>query len=145
MSDPVRFRIPLKPVWRDMDALGHVNNAVYATWLETAREKWWHAVAGGAFDVFPFLLARIEIDFRRAVTWRDELELGLWVSRIGKSSFELTYRIADRQGRVVTDARTVLVMFDHAAGRTVPIDDDLRTRLQAFAPSGGGGDGRPFR
>lgn len=133
MPGPARFRIPLKPVWRDMDALGHVNNAVYATWLETAREAWWREVAG-AFDLFPFLLARIEIDFRRAVTWKDELELSLWVSRIGNSSFELAYRIQDGQARVVADARTVLVMYDHAAGRTVPIDDSLRARLQAFAP-----------
>jgi acyl-CoA thioester hydrolase len=135
MAEPARFRISIKPVWRDMDALAHVNNAVYSTWLETAREAWWTAAAG-PFDTFPFLVARIELDFLRAVTWRDALELTLWVSRIGNSSFDLAYAISDRDGRRVADARTVQVMYDHAARRAVPIDAALRGRLQAFASPG---------
>lgn len=126
------FTIRLKPVWRDMDALGHVNNAVYSTWLENAREAWWREVAG-PFDLFPFLLARTEIDFRASVTWRDEVTVSVWVSRIGTSSFDLTYAI--EAGRRVADAVTVLVMYDHAAKKSVPIGRDLREKLNAFTPS----------
>jgi acyl-CoA thioester hydrolase len=124
---PLRF----KPAWRDLDALGHVNNAVYSTWLENAREAWWRAVAG-PFDLFPFLLARTEIDFRAPVAWKDEVELTVRVSRVGTSSFELTYAL-DSGGRRIADAKTVQVMYDHAARRTVPIAAELRAKLEARA------------
>jgi acyl-CoA thioester hydrolase len=119
----------VKPVWRDMDALGHVNNAVYATYLENAREAFWREVAG-PFDRFPFILARLEIDFRAPATWRDEVVARVTVSRIGTSSFELSYGLEDAAGRRLVDAKTVLVMFDYAAGKAVPIDDATRAKLE---------------
>lgn len=124
------FELALKPVWRDLDALGHVNNAVYATWLENAREAWWREVAG-EFDRFPFLLARLEVDFRAAVTWRDAVTVRVRVSRIGASSFDLAYEI-DAGGRRAADAKTVQVMFDHAKGAKVPIEAELRAKLRRW-------------
>lgn len=118
----------LKPQWRDLDALGHVNNAVYSTWLENAREAWWREV-NGPFDLFPFLLARTEIDFRAPVRWRDEVAVSLSVERIGRTSIELRYEIDGPAGRVA-DARTVLVMID-SEGRPAPVPDALRRRLGA--------------
>jgi acyl-CoA thioester hydrolase len=125
------FTLNFQPTWRDMDALGHVNNAVYSTWLENARDKWWHEVVG-AFDLFPFMLARTEIDFRRAVTWRDPLKLSMRVSKIGHSSFELTYAVVDASGNAVADAKTVMVFYDHAAKKSVPIPDEIRKKLKAY-------------
>jgi acyl-CoA thioester hydrolase len=119
-----------QPTWRDMDALGHVNNAVYSTWLENARDRWWQQVAG-PYDRFPFILARTEIDFRRSVTWRDPLTLTLWVSRIGNSSFELSYTIDHASGRVA-DAKTVLVMVDFTTNTSIPISDVIRAKLTSY-------------
>ncbi len=136
------FTLRLKPAWRDLDALAHVNNAVYSTWLENAREAWWKSIAG-AFDLFPFLLARTEIDFRAPVGWHDELTLTVRVSKVGTSSFELTYAIdaaglpseaargqSAKEGRRIADAKTVQVMYDHAAKKTVKIDAALRRTLE---------------
>ena len=123
------FTLTFKPAWRDLDALGHVNNAVYSTWLENGREAWWKQIAG-AFDLFPFLLARTEIDFRAPVGRHDELTLTVRVTKVGTSSFELTYAI-DSAGRRIADAKTVQVMYDHAAKTTVRIDDALRRILEA--------------
>jgi acyl-CoA thioester hydrolase len=122
------FSIRFKPVWRDQDALGHVNNAVYSTWLENAREAWWRSVAG-EYTLFPFLLARTEIDFRAPVTWRDPIVLTVRVTKVGNSSFELTYSIDTEDARHVADAKTVLVMYDHEAKKTVTINDELRSKL----------------
>ncbi len=146
-SQPLTLRI--KPIWRDQDALGHVNNAVYSTWLENAREAYWTAFAG-AYDLFPFMLARTEIDFRAAATWRDHVVVSVWVSKIGNSSFEFSYSIdGDKPaapkpasthrdlkygegGTHFADAKTVLVMYDFAEKKTVPIDKAMRKRMEEF-------------
>lgn len=121
------LEITVQPVWRDQDALGHVNNAVYLTYLENWRAAFWRAVAGD-FERFPFMLARVEIDFRAAASWRDTLTVRGRVSRIGTSSFDISYEI-DAEGRRIAEARTVQVMYDHDRGATVPIDEETRGRL----------------
>jgi len=121
----------VKPVWRDMDALQHVNNAVYLTYLENAREAYWRAFAGEV-EIFPFTLARVEIDYRSSATWRDDLTVAVWVKRLGTTSFELGYTIDAADGRRCAEARTVLVMMDPWHAKPVPIDDALRQRWEAF-------------
>jgi acyl-CoA thioester hydrolase len=131
MSREKPFSIRIEPTWRDQDALGHVNNAVFSTWLETGRGAYWKAFAGRC-DLFPYLLARTEIDFRRQVTWNDDLKLKLWISRYGNTSFDIDYAIDDAKGRRVADAKTVLVMFDPEAQKKVAISPALRRKLEAF-------------
>ena len=131
MSQAHPFVAKMKPVWRDMDAFAHVNNAVYLTYLENAREAWWLAFAG-PIDEFPFTLARIEIDFRSSATWRDLLSVRLWISRYGSSSFDFSYILDSHDGRRIAEAKSVLVMFDRATNQPTPIDPALRARLEAF-------------
>ncbi|MBI2921107.1 MAG: acyl-CoA thioesterase [Planctomycetes bacterium] len=128
MSRENPFRLAVKPIWRDMDALRHVNNAVYLTYLENSREAWWKSVVG-EYDMFPFTLARIEIDYRSAATWRDDLTVSLWVSRVGTTSFDLTYEIDAPEGRRCADAKSVLVMMNPGHTATVAIEGELRKRL----------------
>ena len=131
MSAERPFELRVQPTWRDMDALGHVNNAVYSTWLEMARAAYWQALVG-PFDRFPFLLARTEIDFRASVTWKEEVTVRIWVAQMGNSSLHFAYALDTADGRRIAEARTVQVMFDHAAQRKLPLDDGLRKRLEAF-------------
>jgi acyl-CoA thioester hydrolase len=131
MSRERPFRVTIRPTWRDQDALGHVNNAVYSTWLENARGAYWKAFAGRC-DLFPYLLARTEIDFRRPVTWNDTITLSLWISRYGTTSFDFEYALDDARDRRVADARTVLVMVDPADRRKRKIGPALRRKLEAF-------------
>ncbi|KAF0245257.1 MAG: acyl-CoA thioester [Planctomycetota bacterium] len=120
----------VKPVWRDMDALRHVNNAVYLTYLENAREAWWKDVAG-TYDIFPFTLVRVEIDYRSSVTWRDEIDISVTVAKIGNSSFELAYLLAAGK-RVVAEARTVLVMMDEKQVKPVRIPEEARQKMKRY-------------
>jgi acyl-CoA thioester hydrolase len=109
--------------FRDCDAMGHVNNAVFSTYLEEARI----GVLGG---LTPFILARVEIDFRSQLRDGDEIEIGTRVSRIGTKSFDLEHQIRS-DGRVVAVARSVLVGYDYEAERSVELSGEIRERLSA--------------
>ena len=113
--------------FRDCDAMGHVNNAVYSTYLEEARI----GVLGGLSE---FILARMEIDFRAELRAGEEVEIGTRCARIGTKSFELEHEL--RAGdRVVAAARSVLVAYDYERGESVPVPDELRARLnRALTP-----------
>jgi len=119
--------------FRDLDPMGHVNNAVYFTWIETARIEFMRRV--GAFDQpdtreMSMILARVELDFRAAAGFGDEVEIGVRVARLGTKSFELEHEL--RSGdRVVAEARTVLVAFDYESNESKEIPDEWRRRLAA--------------
>ena len=111
--DTVRFR--------DCDAMGHVNNAVYSTYLEEAR-------IGVLGDLIDFILARVEIDFRSELRAGEHVEVRTRCSRIGTKSFDLEHEIT-ADGRVVAEAKSVLVSYDYERGESVLVPDELRERL----------------
>ena len=113
--DRVRFR--------DCDAMGHVNNAVFSTYLEEAR-------IGVLGDLIDFILARVEIDFRSELRNGEEVEVRTRCSRIGKKSFDLEHVISAGD-RVVAEAKSVLVSYDYGRGASVPVPAELRHRLAA--------------
>ena len=89
--------------------MGHVNNAVYSTYLEEARID----VLGGLSE---FILARVEIDFRSELRAGEEIEVGTRAGRLGTKSFELEHEIRVG-GRLVAEAKSVLVAYDTAGPR----------------------------
>ena len=123
--------------------MGHVNNAVYLTYLEETRFHHWQAcgLANGAIaspppadaaageDVPGVIVARVEIDYRRAAKHGDVLSITLGVAAIGRTSFTYEYEIVDQSGALIARAKTVIVRFDHAAGKPVPISDELKQAL----------------
>jgi acyl-CoA thioester hydrolase len=117
--------------FRDLDGFGHVNNAVYLTYLEEARNALLaHLGLARGVDEITMILARVEIDFRAQAGIGDELEIGVRPSRFGGKSFDLEYEL--RTGdRVVAEARTVLVGYDYAAGATMELPDEWRRSLAA--------------
>ena len=133
MSD---FSHRLEVRFRDCDAMGHTNNAVYLTYLEQARFAHWRSLWGFGHPQTPpdlpgVILARVEADYKRPSRYGDTLEVRLTVAEIGRTSFRYEYEIRDEQGRTVLTARTVQVMYDYAANRPVPIPDSIRALLSA--------------
>jgi acyl-CoA thioester hydrolase len=108
--------------WADVDAMGHVNNAVFSTYIEQARIE----ALGGLES---FILARVEIDFRAELRPSEEIEVRSRCSRIGTKSFDLEHEIW-AGGRKVADAKSVMVGYDYAVGATAPLTDDQRRRLK---------------
>ena len=128
--------------FRDCDAMGHVNNAVYLTYLEQARFAHWRAngLAGRTLDSAPadgggaaaipgVIVARVEIDYRQAARHGDVLRVHVGVAAIGRTSFTYEYEIVDAADALIATARTVIVRFDYGAGRPVPISDEIKQAL----------------
>jgi acyl-CoA thioester hydrolase len=117
--------------YRDADAFGHVNNAVYLTYLEDARNAWLADLGlVRRREDLAMILARAEIDYRDQLGIGDEVEVGVRCARVGTKSFELEYEL--RAGaRLVAEAKTVLVCFDYERGETVAVYDEWRAALAA--------------
>ncbi|HEY7410800.1 MAG TPA: thioesterase family protein [Vicinamibacteria bacterium] len=130
---PFRFVHPVEVRFRDLDAIGHVNNAVYLTYLESARLAWWRQVSGR--ERYDMMLARAEVDYRSPVVFGESLAVGVRCASIKRSSFVLELEVREREtGRLVAEARKVCVHFDHGAGRSAPLPADLRARFRAQDP-----------
>ncbi len=131
---PFRVVRELTPRFRDTDAMGHINNAVYVTYLEVARQAYWQELdAESDYRRVPFILAGVKIDFRSEALVRETLELALRCSWIGTKSFGFDYEIREKASRrLVVEASTVQVCYDYAAKASIPVPEDLRRRLEAF-------------
>jgi acyl-CoA thioester hydrolase len=114
----------------DLDGMGHVNNAVYLTYIEQARLAWFgRCAADEPMPLHDVILARTEIDFRSQVVFGETVAIGVRPSRVGTKSFELEYelRVGDR---LVAEAKSVLCGFDYDSGRSVEVPERWRRRLQ---------------
>jgi acyl-CoA thioester hydrolase len=113
-----------------MDAFQHVNNVVYARWLETARIAYFTRI--GLLErmrsegIGP-IVGRIAIDFRRPVTFPDTVRVDATTKKVGRSSFTMAYRIwsTDQKAEVAT-GEDVIVTVDYRSGRTTVVDEALR-------------------
>ena len=120
--------------WRDMDAYGHVNNAVYLTYLEWARDEWIQGVLGSVTDTWDFVLAHVEIDFRNELTQDDgEVTVRCGLDHVGTSSIRTREEIRKPDGTLSAEAAAVIVPRDAKAGRSRPLTDQERKLLEADA------------
>jgi len=123
--------------WRDLDAYRHVNNAVYATYLEECRDEWMEVALGDAGDLWDFVLARVAIDFREELTQEDDaVVVSARLSRIGRSSLTLREEIRKLDGTLAAEAESVLVARDPKIGRSRPLSDSERAALEAALAPG---------
>ena len=117
--------------FRDLDPMRHVNNAVFLTYIESARAAFLiHAGAVTGIEDMNIIVARIEIDFRAPANLGDEIEISVSASRFGTRSFDLDYELRV-DGRVVAEARSVCVAYDYDREETMPIPTDWPTKLAA--------------
>jgi acyl-CoA thioester hydrolase len=115
--------------WRDTDALGHVNHAVFLTYLEEARDAFYMQVLGSDWY---YVVARLEVDLRAEVRHADqEVTVRIQAERLGTSSLTTRETILTPSGEVAAEARVVAVRWDPGEGRPVPFSEAERTRLAA--------------
>jgi acyl-CoA thioester hydrolase len=111
----------------DLDAYGHVNNAVYFTYLETARIK---------LFLEPFeklrrrdinlLVVRCECDYKIPITLNDDVMVSLWLAKTGRSSFDLEYRLHDGKETTYATARTTMVCYDSVKKSVIALPDSIK-------------------
>lgn len=124
--------IPVR--WRDLDPLGHVNSAVFLTFLETGRDLWLRQVLGERFSAEQYVVARIEVDFRAEVPQgTDYVESVHAVEAVGRSSITLNEQIVGPSGAVCAEARVVIVLWDLELRASRPVRDLEREALLAPA------------
>ena len=117
--------------WRDVDAYLHVNNAVYATYLEECRDEWVERTLGAAGDPWDFVLARVAIDFRRELRLEDEaVVVSCSLDRIGTSSLTLREEIRTRKGELSAESEAILVARDRESGRSRPLTEVERDAFE---------------
>ncbi len=124
--------VQVEVTFRDVDAMGHANNAVYLTWFECGRIGYWKAMRGDDADYVkvPFVLARTEIDFLAPTFTGQRLTVGARVTRLGDRSFNMAYRIArEADGVIVAEGSSVQVMYDYTARRSMPMPDEFRATI----------------
>lgn len=124
--DHLPFVTPIQVRWRDIDAKNHVNNATIVTYLETARTELWRHRFGGGIEI-PFVVARVEVDFRRQITIDADVQIGLWVEDLKGASYVFAYRI-EVDGRHAVEARTLMAHIG-PKGRPTRIGTEMREKL----------------
>jgi acyl-CoA thioester hydrolase len=116
--------------FRDIDALGHVNNAVYLSYFEQARIGYSFRLMNGAtLNDLTFILAEANVAYLRPTYFGDQLEVGVRVSEIGTKSFVMEYGLRNQHGEIVARGRTVQVWFDYAARCSMPVPDEFRRKV----------------
>lgn len=124
--------------FRDLDAMGHVNNAAYLTYFEIARTHLMTELgrcdaASAPEDVFPFILLWISCRFLAPVSLGQGIVAHIRTSHIGGKSFGFQYLLTDRDsGHPVAAGESTQVCYDYAAGRTVPVPAGLRADLERY-------------
>jgi acyl-CoA thioester hydrolase len=123
--DTVRFR--------DLDGMGHVNNAVFFTYMESARIAYLSSLGAGVNPQQSLILARTEADFRSPIAFGEDVEVGVRPSRVGAKSFELEYEIR-ADGRLAAEGKSVLVGYDYERGASVEFPAEWREWLAPEVP-----------
>jgi acyl-CoA thioester hydrolase len=128
----VEVTIPIR--WRDVDAYGHVNNAVYLTYLEEARDRWAHETLGPEVD---FVIVRIAIDYRRELSLDDaQVTVSCRGVGYGTASIRTTEQIVAKAGWVAAEAESVIVAHDADARSSRPLTDAERATLDRAIAAG---------
>ena len=130
---------PISVQWGDMDSMGHVNNARYFTWCESARMSYFAAVHmydHREGEKHGPALAAAHLNFRQQVRYPAELDVITRVSEIGRSSFRMEYEIVYRGteilGQRVADGHGVIVWVDYGTGRSIPLPESLKREIRQY-------------
>nr|MBC8360988.1 acyl-CoA thioesterase [Candidatus Desulfatibia profunda] len=129
------FTIDIEVRFRDLDAMGHVNNAVFFTYFEEGRKNFSHKI----FNLkepseFTFIMAHISCDYLKPVKLSDRPSLQMWVKDIGNKSFDYGYKLIDRMDESIVYAagESVQVCYDYKAETSIPVPEHMRTGLSEY-------------
>lgn len=129
-AEPRLFSAPIEVRFSDLDAYGHVNNAMFFTYLEVARTKLFlERFIDFMHRGLLFLVVKAECEYKKPIQFPAQVVVALKVERVGNSSFDLDYSIEDGRGTTFATAKTVMVCFDKKLGRTVALPEEFKTLL----------------
>lgn len=130
------YSIPIEVRFNDIDGMGHVNNALFLTYLEHCRMRFFTEEAGSKSERdFPFILAHAAIDYRAPLKIGAQPIVKMWTSRIGGKSWDFDYEIKDKKTAVVyATAKTVQVAYDYQLEKSDVLEGDLLALVKGLKP-----------
>jgi len=126
------FKFPIHVRFRDIDGMGHVNNAVFFTYFAEGRLAFFQKISNSTdFSTFSFILAHISCDYLSPVTLNTQLSLEICVKNIGRKSFGLGYKLVDLSDESIIYAKgeSVQVCYDYGENRPVAVAPALKQKL----------------
>lgn len=135
MKETFNFFYPITVRYRDLDAQGHVNNAVYLTYLESARIAYYQAVGfwhPGAFPKTGMVVAHNAIDYLAPIFFGQFIRVGLRTDAMGTKSLKMSFLIENGDGQEVARGKSVMVAYDNQQDKSVPIPEDWRKKITQF-------------
>lgn len=118
--------------YADTDRQGHVNNAVFASFLETGRVEFLYAAESPVLaEGSSFVIVSLHLNFIKEIKWPGQIEIGTGILKIGNSSVKIHQKLF-QNGQCVADAETTIVQVDHLSGLANPLTDAAKSRLQQW-------------
>lgn len=131
------FTTPIEVRFRDLDAMGHVNNAVFFTYFEEGRKKLFYSFSKIEDpSAFEFILAHVECDFVQPIKLNTKAILQMRVKEVGRKSFKLSYEIVDAisENNIYARGESVQVCFNYKEGKSMEIPEELKEWLSTYIP-----------
>ncbi len=132
------YETEIAVTFRDLDALGHVNNAVFFTYLEAARIRYITQILEKSlpnqFDLldFPIILVEAACTYKSQALFGETLTVGVGISRFGTKSFDLIYKLIGEDGRLVATGKTIQVMYNYDTNSAFPIPDEIKKAVYDY-------------
>src|ERR1700761_3853518 len=127
-----KYKTDIAIRFSDIDAVGHVNNAIYLTYFEVARFSYWREAIHWNFSEHGIIVGRSEVNYLKPVTLHDRIACYVRVVRIGNSSFDVMHllvRTTPNGEEICTTGKTVCVCYDYTANKSIPIPTAERNRM----------------
>ena len=132
-----RFVHEVEVRFRDLDPMGHAHHSLPLMYWEEARARYWREVAGrGTVADIDYVMGEFTVRWHRRIFYPARLRAGARVTRLGRSSFEMAYGLWDPEGALLSSGRSTQVLFDYGEGRSMPLDDETRRRIEAHEGRG---------
>ena len=134
-----KYKTPIAIRFSDIDAVGHVNNAIYLTYFEEARLKYWREAIEWDISKSGVIVGRSEVNYLKPITLRDEIFCYVRTTRIGNSSFDIMHvlvKLTEHGEEICTTGKTVCISYDYTANKSVSIPQAERARLIEFDEPG---------
>ena len=127
-----KYKTPISIRFSDIDAVGHVNNAIYLTYFEIARFNYWRDVIKWDFSENGVIVGRTEVNYLKPVMLHDQIACYVRVVRIGNSSFDVMHvlvKITPKGEEICTTCKTVCISYDYSANKSVKIPAAFRNKM----------------
>jgi acyl-CoA thioester hydrolase len=134
-----KYKTPIAIRFSDIDAVGHVNNAVYLTYFEEARLKYWREIVEWNMKEHGVIVGRSEVNYLKPIMLNDNIFCYVRTTRIGNSSFDIMHilvRETDHGEEICTTGKTVCISYDYRANKSISIPKTERHKMIAYDEPG---------